>query len=108
MATVAVETLTLPKLANGRAHESRPRPCSIAGARCSTTARRCETPRYRRDRLLADDRVTGPALIVQHNSTTLVPPGYVATVMAYGDMLVSRERERRAMATAESTPSACR
>jgi hypothetical protein len=24
--------------------------------------------------LLADDRVTGPAIVIQHNSTTLVPP----------------------------------
>ena len=47
------------------------------------------TPRYARGKLLADDRVAGPALIVQHNSTTLVPPGYVATVLAHGDMRVA-------------------
>ena len=48
------------------------------------------TPRYARGKLLADDRVAGPALIVQHNSTTLVPPGYVATVLSHGDMRVAR------------------
>ena len=40
--------------------------------------------------LLADDMVEGPALIVQHNSTTLVPPGYVARVIAHGDMPCAR------------------
>ena len=38
----------------------------------------------------ADDEISGPALIVQHNSTTLVPPGYVATVLSHGDMRVAR------------------
>jgi N-methylhydantoinase A len=32
--------------------------------------------------------------VVQHNSTTIVPPGYVATVMAYGDILIGREGGR--------------
>ena len=36
-----------------------------------------ETPRYLRGKLLADDTIAGPALVVQHNSTTIVPPGYV-------------------------------
>jgi hypothetical protein len=27
---------------------------------------------------------------VQHNSTTLVPPGYVASVLGHGDMRVAR------------------
>ncbi|MNC97852.1 hypothetical protein D3C83_156430 [compost metagenome] len=49
-----------------------------------------ETQRYERGRLLADDTIDGPALVVQHNSTTIVPPAYRATVMAYGDMLIRR------------------
>jgi N-methylhydantoinase A len=48
------------------------------------------TPRFDRAKLLADDTVSGPALIVQHNSTTLVPPGYVASVLSHGDMRVAR------------------
>ena len=48
------------------------------------------TPRFARGKLLADDRVSGPALIVQHNSTTLVPPGFVASVLSHGDMRVGR------------------
>ncbi len=48
------------------------------------------TPRYARDRLLADDTVQGPAIVTQHNSTTIVPPGYVARVLSHGDMVVAR------------------
>jgi len=48
------------------------------------------TPRYDRAKLLADDVVSGPALIVQHNSTTLVPPGYSASVLSHGDMRIAR------------------
>lgn len=48
------------------------------------------TPRYDRMKLLADDRVNGPAIITQHNSTTIVPPGYVATVLGHGDIRIAR------------------
>ena len=48
------------------------------------------TRRYDRAKLLADDVVSGPALIVQHNSTTLVPPGYSANVLSHGDMRIAR------------------
>lgn len=49
-----------------------------------------DTPRYRRPDLRAEDRVNGPAIIVQHNSTTLVPPGWSAHVIAHGDLRLSR------------------
>jgi N-methylhydantoinase A len=48
------------------------------------------TPRYQRSKLLDGDTVNGPALIVQHNSTTLLPPGYRATVLSHGDMHIVR------------------
>jgi N-methylhydantoinase A len=47
------------------------------------------TPRYDRAKLLAADVVEGPALIIQHNSTTLVPPGYSATVLGHGDIRIA-------------------
>lgn len=48
------------------------------------------TPRYARDKLLAEDTVSGPAIVTQHNSTTIVPPGYTAQMLSYGDMLIAR------------------
>lgn len=47
--------------------------------------RTMETPRYDRTKLYAGDRVPGPALLHQHNATTLVPPGYVAETLDYGN-----------------------
>ncbi|WP_335949678.1 hydantoinase/oxoprolinase family protein [Salipiger bermudensis] len=44
-----------------------------------------ETPRYDRSKLLSGDVVPGPAILIQHNATTLVPPGYVAETLAHGN-----------------------
>lgn len=52
--------------------------------------RTLETPRYDRTRLYAGDKVEGPAILVQHDSTTLVPPGYVAETLEYGNTRVHR------------------
>lgn len=47
--------------------------------------RTLETPRYDRTKLMAGDVVPGPALLHQHNATTLIPPGYVAETLDYGN-----------------------
>ena len=54
--------------------------------------RTLETPRYDRTKLYAGDTVNGPAILVQHNSTTLVPPGYVAETLNYGNTRASAGR----------------
>ncbi len=45
-----------------------------------------ETPRYDRKKLLAGHVVPGPAIIMQHNSTIVVPPGSSATVTEFGNI----------------------
>ena len=50
--------------------------------------RTLETPRYDRRKLLAGDRIEGPAILVQHDSNTLVPPGYVAETLDYGNIRI--------------------
>ncbi len=47
---------------------------------------RLQTPRYDRGRLKTGHRVPGPAVVLQHNSTTLVPPAYTAEVTEYGNL----------------------
>ena len=49
-----------------------------------------DTPRYDRGRLKAGHRVAGPAVLVQHDSTVLVPPAYAAEVSEYGSLHVRR------------------
>lgn len=50
------------------------------------------TPRYDRRKLKAGHQLAGPAIIVQHDSTTLVPPGYVAKVSAKGNIHINAQR----------------
>jgi N-methylhydantoinase A len=49
-----------------------------------------EAPRYDRGQLRAEHRVPGPSIIIQHNSTVLIPPGYVADVTEYGNLRLTR------------------
>lgn len=44
------------------------------------------TPVFRRDKLLAHNRIAGPALIEEHASTTVVFPGDVVEVDAFGNL----------------------
>jgi N-methylhydantoinase A len=44
---------------------------------------------YDRARLRAGDRIPGPAIVVEMDSTTLVEPGHVATVDAVGNILIN-------------------
>lgn len=46
----------------------------------------CLTPVYQRDRLLANNTVQGPALIEEHATTTVVQPGDLLKVDAYGNL----------------------
>jgi len=58
------------------------RPVYFAGAG------RSDTPTYHRPDLLANNRIAGPALIEEHASTTVVHPGDVVTVDAFGDLVI--------------------
>ena len=48
-----------------------------------------DTPRYDRGKLLSGQTVTGPAIIIQNDSTTLIPPDHIAEVTAFGNLRVS-------------------
>ncbi|NTF10579.1 hydantoinase/oxoprolinase family protein [Agrobacterium rubi] len=89
IATVDVDTLTLPAL--DQRGEVNPEG-AVKYVRKTTfdDGATLDTPRYDRDKLLAGDRVNGPALVLQHNSTTVIPPGYVAAVMAHGELILRR------------------
>ena len=89
VATAAVEPLRLPALAPG----GRTDPADALAYVRETIfddGTPTPTPRYLRGKLLDGDIVNGPALIVQHNSTTLLPPGYRAHVLSHGDLHITR------------------
>lgn len=48
------------------------------------------TPFVERSALGAGDAITGPAIVVEKDSTTLVPPDFDASVLEYGDLELTR------------------
>lgn len=50
-------------------------------------------PVYERTKLLAGQRIAGPAIVVQMDSTTAIPPGWQATVDSWGNLMVERASE---------------
>ncbi len=54
-----------------------------------------ETRFYSRGRLLAGNRLRGPAIIEQADTTTILPPGCRAEVDRYGNLIVTFEGESR-------------
>ena len=51
-----------------------------------------ETPTYDRPALKAGNRMTGPALIEEHASTTVAHPGDLVEVDAFGDLVITVRR----------------
>ena len=54
---------------------------------------RLETAFYQRDALPAEASFAGPAVVVQRDATTLVPPGWRASVARNGNIILERETE---------------
>ena len=52
------------------------------------------TPAYRRHELLPGDTVRGPAIIADQNATTIVEPGWAATVTALDHLVLARVEAR--------------
>ena len=66
---------------------------------------RCATPFYEREQLRAGDRIAGPAIIEQYDSTTVIPPGMAAHVDKFGNIVieVGASAEARAVAATATT-----
>ncbi len=48
-----------------------------------------ETRLYSREKLLWGNRLSGPAIVVEYSSTTVLPPGSEAEVDSFGNLLIS-------------------
>jgi len=46
------------------------------------------TPFYERELLRAGDRIQGPAVVEQYDSTTVIPPGLTAEIDRYGNIVI--------------------
>jgi N-methylhydantoinase A len=82
--TPPVELPRLEPAAGGRAapHDSRPAYFPECGGYTATAV-------WRRDRLTPGQRLEGPAIVEERESTTVLPPDCVAVVDDYGSLLVS-------------------
>ncbi len=49
-----------------------------------------ETPVYERDRVPAGQRIEGPAILFERTSTTIVEPGWAASITPRGDLILER------------------
>jgi len=73
------------------AGETEPSADAFRGSRAvyfAEAGKHVDTPTYDRARLLAGNRIAGPALIEEYASTTVVHPGDVVTVDAFGDLVI--------------------
>jgi N-methylhydantoinase A len=52
-----------------------------------------ETPIYARERLRPGDRISGPALVIEYSSTTVLPPGCHLRVDGYGALVIDMATE---------------
>jgi N-methylhydantoinase A len=57
--------------------------------RVNGSLRPLETSFYRRERLPIDAVIAGPAIVLQADSTTLIPPGATAKADAAGNLLIA-------------------
>lgn len=48
------------------------------------------TPVVQRDRLVLNETIIGPAVIEESGSTTVLPPGWKAVVLAHGELMLER------------------
>ena len=60
---------------------------------------------YDRERLAAGHRIEGPAMINQYDSTTVIPPGLIAEIDRFGNIVIWLEESAR---TADSVPPGSR
>jgi N-methylhydantoinase A len=55
--------------------------------------RSLDTPRFWRAALKAGNRLAGPAIVDQMDTTTLIPPGFTARVDRFGNLVIAQAGE---------------
>lgn len=89
----AIVQLPRPALAEERLNQPTPPAEAAGGERLvffEEPADFIQTPVYQRERLQAGNLVQGPAIIEQYDTTTLLPPGWQATVDRFTNLIIER------------------
>jgi N-methylhydantoinase A len=87
--TAVTGILEKPRFVHIASGAETPEPSAHSGTR-QTYFAGCfvETPAFARDKLLAGNRISGPAVIEEHASTTVLMPGDVMTVDVLGNLSI--------------------
>jgi len=91
-ATGLYPVIALPKIARANSG-SRPRPAALI--KCFFAAQEIPAKLFERENLRAGDVISGPAIISEYSATSLVPPGWRATVDPHGQIHISRGATKR-------------
>lgn len=92
------ETITIPPLANMSAETTT---ASILDSVPVTFGEQTQqTPVYQREHLGPDHHLSGPAMIIETNSTIIIEPGWTADILPRGELLLKRKTDTET-ATAE-------
>jgi N-methylhydantoinase A len=79
----------LPKLKRGRESATT---ALVSKSAVLFGGRREVTPIYDRSRLLAGNRLPGPAIVTEYSATTLIPPDWTASVDRIGNLILEPRR----------------
>lgn len=107
-----VEIVNLRAIAIGIVRKAELRVHKLAGSSCAKAlsgkrkvyyrGRSTSADVYDREKLAAGNRIKGPAIVTQRDSTTLILPGHVGQVDAYLNILIWPEGKRRSTARKKS------
>ena len=79
----------LPKLKAGSASA---RAALVSTGRAWFRGRRQATPIYAREKLLAGNRLAGPAIVTEYSATTWIPPRWAGRIDLYGNIILEPKR----------------
>ncbi len=93
----ALGRIPKPRLEEIRKGGSEPPPEALRGKRdvyFGEFKKRLATDIYERDRLLASNRIAGPAIVEEKACTTIILPGYLGVIDSHGNIIIERDRSR--------------
>ncbi|HEV2340207.1 MAG TPA: hydantoinase/oxoprolinase family protein [Candidatus Acidoferrales bacterium] len=81
-----------PELSRLRKGHADARVATVGNSRVIFAGKKLATNIYDRARLLAGNRLRGPAIVAEYSATTVIEPGWQGRVDAYGDLILERAR----------------
>ena len=81
-----------PNLPKVKAGGASPRGALVSASRAWFAGRYQATPIYTREKLLAGNRIAGPAIVMEYSATTLISPRWIGRVDFHGSLMLEPRR----------------